>query len=260
MSHHFRSPQVIENVSKEEISLCNEKCPAQRIFRNPASAAAIDSNHCNMSENQNRLLAFEFIAQQIMYSKATSIVFLTILCFCANAAAASAESEELKRYTEQAREIVSKLGQSLKTTLKQTLKKENTARAVETCHIKAPDIVADAGNHGWDVRRTSLKVRNLEDAPDKWEAAVLDDFAKRKAAGEPIAGMEFAQIITTDKGRRFRYMKAIGIRKVCLKCHGSDLRSDVLKQLDSLYPFDQATGFEPGDLRGAYSLSRILDE
>jgi len=35
MSHHFQSPQVIENVSKEEItfSLCDEKNSMEGIFR-----------------------------------------------------------------------------------------------------------------------------------------------------------------------------------------------------------------------------------
>ncbi len=187
----------------------------------------------------------------------TSTITLLITLFIGISTKA-AHAEDTQKYTEQARKIVSELGLSLKQTLKQTLRKESTAQAVETCHIKAPDIVADAGKNGWDVRRTSLKVRNLEDAPDKWETAVLEDFARRKAEGKPIAGMEFAEIVTTSKGKRFRYMKAIGIRKICLKCHGTNLRSDVAKQLDSLYPFDQATGFQPGDLRGAYSLSKVI--
>jgi len=40
MSHHFQSPQVIENVSKEEIafSLCDEKNSMEGIFRDPQYA------------------------------------------------------------------------------------------------------------------------------------------------------------------------------------------------------------------------------
>ena len=53
----------------------------------------------------------------------------------------------------------------------------------------------------------------------------------------------------------FRYMKAIPMGAVpCLTCHGAPepaLNAEILR----LYPQDRATGFAPGDLRGAFTVS-----
>lgn len=158
-----------------------------------------------------------------------------------------------------ARALVKDLAGSLQKELKAALKSDGAAGAIETCHLKAPDITKDEGDRsGWTVRRTSLKVRNLEDAPDKWELKILEMFESRKAAGEPVASMEYSDVVMKGDKRLFRYMKAIPTKKVCLKCHGSDLKTRVAVQLDSLYPFDQAVGFKAGDIRGAFSLSKEL--
>jgi hypothetical protein len=37
-------------------------------------------------------------------------------------------------------------------------------------------------------------------------------------------------------------------------CHGEDLPSDVKTAIEKHYPDDQATGFQTGDVRGAFSL------
>lgn len=181
------------------------------------------------------------------------------LCLAATAIAADQQQERAQRLLQEARQIVQSLDDRLKEELKKTLKREDTAQAVETCHLKAPDIVHDANRNGWTVRRTSLKVRNLEDAPDKWEYKVLEELDAKNEADAPDSELEHWEIVTVDGKKRFRYMKAIIAKQVCTRCHGTHIKSRVASQLDSLYPFDQARGFEAGDLRGAYSLSKALD-
>ncbi len=162
---------------------------------------------------------------------------------------------------QQARSLIKQYGGNLKHELKTAIKQEGIAKAVEVCHLKAPDIAKDTSKQsGWTVRRTSLKVRNLEDAPDKWEFAVLKKFEARKQAGESVKTMDYSENVSKNGQTWFRYMKAIPTQKVCLKCHGEKLGATVSKQLDSLYPFDQATGFKVGDIRGAFSLSKKLDQ
>ncbi len=175
-----------------------------------------------------------------------------------NLAFAAAPGDE-RALVAQARQITHDLNAKLKQTLKEVLDKEGTVQAVETCHIKAPDIVADAGRNGWEVRRTSLKVRNLEDAPDKWESSVLEMFEARNEEGEPVSKLEKWTVTSKDGRKVFRYMKAIPVRKVCLRCHGDKIDRHVAKQLDSLYPFDQARGYTGGEIRGAFSLYKPLD-
>ncbi len=162
---------------------------------------------------------------------------------------------------QQARSLIKQYAGNLKHELKTAIKQEGLAKAVEVCHLKAPDIARDASKQsGWTVRRTSLKVRNLEDAPDKWEFSVLKQFEARKQAGEPVKTMEYSEKVTKNGQTWFRYMKAIPTQKICLQCHGEKIDSKVSRELDSLYPFDQATGFKVGDIRGAFSLSKKLNQ
>ncbi len=163
-------------------------------------------------------------------------------------------------HVEEARRLVGKFASRLKKELKAALKKGGPVNAIETCHLKAPDIAKDISREShWDVRRTSLKVRNLEDAPDKWETTVLERFEQLNRANAPEEAMEYSEIVPGKNGGRvFRYMKAIPTMRICLKCHGEKIDPKVQKQLDSLYPFDQATGFTEDDLRGAFSLTLPL--
>ncbi len=181
-----------------------------------------------------------------------------ILLLAVTSLAAASEKDQEQALLQEARRIVSRLDQRLKEELQKVLKREGTAQAVETCHLKAPDIVHEANRNGWTVRRTSLKVRNLEDAPDKWEYKVLEELDRKNEADAPDSELEHWEVVTVDGQKRFRYMKAIIAKQVCTRCHGTNIHDDVASQLDSLYPFDQARGFEAGDLRGAYSLSKPL--
>ena len=104
------------------------------------------------------------------------------------------------------------------------------------------------------MRRTSLRVRNLENSPDDWEQKVLLQFESRKELGQPIQEMEFHERITGETGRIFRYMKAIPTGGLCITCHGANLEQNLMKSIDALYPDDDARGYKPGDLRGAFSV------
>jgi hypothetical protein len=100
---------------------------------------------------------------------------------------------------------------------------------------------------GWDVARTSLKLRNpRQNAPDEWERAVLLDFEKRHAAGEDVQSIAYAETIESDGQKTFRFMKAIPTTEVCLICHGSEIQPEVAAAIDAAYPNDQAKGFQLG--------------
>ena len=164
------------------------------------------------------------------------------------------------QYAQSAHRLVRELARTLKHRLTEALDEQGKIQAVESCHLNAPDIVKRLSERSnWSIRRTSLKVRNLEDAPDKWELGVLKDFERRKAAGEPVDNLEHHAVVEVQGKPVFRYMRAIPVKNLCLNCHGEHVDSKVRAQLDSLYPFDQAIGFHLGDIRGAYSLSRPLE-
>ena len=48
------------------------------------------------------------------------------------------------------------------------------------------------------------------------------------------------------------YVEPIRTKGLCLQCHGNAIDSTVQVRLNELYPDDQATGFEEGDLRGMF--------
>ena len=57
-------------------------------------------------------------------------------------------------------------------------------------------------------------------------------------------------------------MKAIPVQAVCLTCHGKEqqVTENVKKILSINYPNDEATGYTTGDLRGAFSISQIIEK
>ena len=133
--------------------------------------------------------------------------------------------------------------------------------AIAACSDKAPKMAAAASQStGWAIRRVSLKNRNPKAAPDAWEQAALEDFDRRRTAGENAATMEKAEIVSEGGKRTLRYMKALPTQKLCLNCHGSgdQLAPEVKAKLTELYPDDKATGYNEGQVRGALTVKRPL--
>lgn len=153
------------------------------------------------------------------------------------------------------------LGTTLKSRLKIALKKGGTMYALTVCKVEAMPLTHRvSGEVGMMVGRTALRYRNPDNAPDDWEKRVLKEFAARKAVGEKVNRLEHYEIVNESGVRRLRYMKAIAVGKVCLACHGERLAPDVADFLDRSYPFDRARGFKVGEIRGAFTVSKILGE
>lgn len=158
---------------------------------------------------------------------------------------------------ELARTASQALGADLLAEVKAAIEAGGPVNAVEVCKIRAPAIAAElSGAQALTVGRTSLKPRNPANAPDAWEQRVLAGFARRQAAGEQLGGMEYFEVTGAADAREFRYMKAIGIPPgaPCLACHGKVLAPEVAARIQALYPEDQATGYDKGDLRGAFTV------
>jgi hypothetical protein len=157
------------------------------------------------------------------------------------------------------RETVKEFMQTLKQELQASMREGGPVNAVSVCNLTAPAIANTYSiSNGWKVGRTSLKLRNPDNAPDAWERSVLDAFEERKLAGEDPAQMEYYEVIRRDGGKELRYMKAIPTSRVCLACHGEALDSIVKTRLEKLYPHDQALGYQEGDIRGAFTVTQPL--
>jgi hypothetical protein len=172
------------------------------------------------------------------------------------AAPAAADPDALAA---EARGVIQGFMGELKGELQGAMKEGGPVKAIDVCNQAAPGITkAHSERTGWEVGRTSLKVRNPANAADAWETRVMQAFEARKAHGEAPAGIDHFAVVERDGGKVFRYMKAIPTEEVCTKCHGEAIAAPVAAKLDGLYPQDRARGFREGDLRGAFTLEKRL--
>lgn len=161
-----------------------------------------------------------------------------------------------------ARAAIKGLGGNLKKELVGAMEKGGPVSAIDICRTAAPSIAEEQSQqHGVQVARTALKVRNPDNAPDEFERRVLEDFVKKIEAGSDPMKLDHAETVTAADGTKtFRYMKAIPTaEKPCLACHGETIAPDVKAEIDRLYPEDQATGFKAGELRGAFSVTHKVE-
>lgn len=166
---------------------------------------------------------------------------------------------EIDKRSKESRLVLGDFMLLLKLELKHAMREGGPGNAIQVCKTKAPKIAAEISEkQDWRVARTSLKLRNPLNEPDPWELKVMQEFEKRKAAGEEIKTLEYAEIVTTDGKKQFRYMKAIPTEKLCLQCHGSDIEPDDAATLKKFYPHDQATEFKEGDIRGAFTITQPM--
>ena len=148
----------------------------------------------------------------------------------------------------------------LKSELQQGMKNGGPVSAIQVCNNVAADIGKTISQqYGWKIARTSLKVRNPKNAPDKWEIRILKSFEASRTKGEDPKKLKFDQIIDINGQKTFRYMQAIPTGGVCLACHGEQISPEVSNKLKELYPQDKATGFKIGDIRGAFTITRKID-
>ena len=174
---------------------------------------------------------------------------------------AARSDDDLAQRAAASREAVKQTQAALQQELQTALKKGGPELAIHACSTRALAVAKEASQkQNMIIRRTSLKLRNLYDAPDKWEKAVLKDFERRAKQGENPTQIEHYEMVGTNGAKEFRYMKAIAIPKgaPCLTCHGDNIDPALHTKIKGRYPDDEATGYKEGDLRGAFSVRQRL--
>lgn len=187
---------------------------------------------------------------------------LAVLLFAGAGLSAAYAADDFAALSKETRETTQPLLAKVVGTVKASLNKTTPHETVDTCREKLPGMVKEMREKtGWNIRRVSLKTRNAErGTPDEWEAKVLADFDRRAAAGEKRDQLEAGEIVASAEGRVFRYMKALPVQEACLTCHGdvAKLTPELQTKLATLYPQDQATGYQLGQIRGALTVKRPL--
>lgn len=187
---------------------------------------------------------------------------LTLSVLLALAAPQALAAEDLAKYQEESRTVAADFIGKLLAENKKAVMEGGPEAAIKVCKDVAPKMAGEVSRQtGWKLTRVSLKVRNpLLGTADAWEQKVLHEFENRLAKGEKPETMEFAEIVKEPAGKSFRYMKAIVLQPGCVTCHGTaeQIPDDVKARLAEDYPKDKATGYAPGQLRGAISIKRAL--
>lgn len=180
-----------------------------------------------------------------------------LLISCAQPATPSRES--IHAAAQRASQAADVLSQRLTGELAQAMATGGTVEAVSVCKERAPAIASEIRETlGVEIGRTALRVRNPANAPDAWEADVLHRFEQRHAAGEPWTAISEH----VSDGARLRWMRPIPMGEMCSACHGdvSTFSDETRQALRVNYPSDQASGFEVGALRGAFTARVLLDD
>ncbi|MFN3335001.1 MAG: DUF3365 domain-containing protein [Caldilinea sp.] len=165
---------------------------------------------------------------------------------------ATPDPEEVAEAIQKSTAAADLLFQRLSVELATALTNGGPAAAVIICRDRAPAIAAEIeAASGVDIERTALRVRSQANAPDDWEMATMRSFMARRDAGEEWAGMYATRI----EGRQLNWMRPIPLGGMCATCHGdpASFTQGTRLALGEAYPDDQATGFKPGELRGAFT-------
>ena len=160
------------------------------------------------------------------------------------------------------KDVMMKFGGALKGELEAAMKAGGPLEAIPVCNEKAPAIAHDiSAAEGWNVGRSSHKLRNPHNAPDAFTKAAIEDFLARQEKGESADTMVKAGIVEEDGKKLFRLVKAIPTGEVCLNCHGgAEVKAETAEMLAKYYPDDQARGFTLGQMRGVFTLSREVTD
>ena len=191
------------------------------------------------------------------------IAMVAGLCVGLLIASTSPAEEDLAARQSAAKAAAQSLVKELGEQLKREMAAGGPQQAISVCRDAAPRIAGELSRtNGWRVTRVSAKVRNpMLGLPDAWEQGVLEKFGERVAQGENPAELAHSEVVEEPSGRYFRFMKAIGAQPACLHCHGGadQIAEPVRAELQRHYPFDQATGYSVGDLRGAVSIKQPMN-
>lgn len=144
---------------------------------------------------------------------------------------------------------------SLKGQLQAAMKAGGPMQAVDVCRHVAPEIARQQSEaSGAVVRRVAAKNRNPDAAVD----ASLQPYYDELDAQPTVDGKPARRIWRSGEGEaeRVNFLSAIPMQaKPCSVCHGTDVDPKLEAHIMQLYPGDLATGFKPGEMRGALLVS-----
>ena len=162
------------------------------------------------------------------------------------------EKEKIE-YTVKGKEIAQATFDALSTQLITKMKAGGPAEAVPFCNVKAAPITKLLSEkYNVVIKRTSDKLRSCDNEPSVRELEIINNYQNLLAQGK-----ELQPIVELDSTKAKHFYAPIIIKANCLVCHGKvnetmSVKTDSIIKLT--YPFDIATGYNEGDVRGVWSI------
>lgn len=164
-------------------------------------------------------------------------------------------SEEEALYLQRGQEIAGATFAALSSRLQQAMQQGGVAYAAPYCNLVALPIADSLSRlHDAVIRRTSLLVRNPEDAPLAHEWPVLRAYEQQWQQKETLK----PTVALLGDGQRVAFYAPISVNAFCLSCHGKlgeTLSAKDYEAIQAIYPEDQAIGYSDGDWRGIWSIA-----
>jgi len=157
---------------------------------------------------------------------------------------------ETSQLLETGKEIASATFLALSGELQDAMKSGGVEHALTYCNLKAIDITDSlSSKYNVDIKRTSLKFRNIDNTPTPTEERILKQLENKQKSGKPL----LPEVVLNGYSKTF-YAPII-VQDMCLKCHGQKEDIANYNKIKELYPNDLAVGYKQGDLRGMWSIS-----
>lgn len=152
------------------------------------------------------------------------------------------------------------IGNKLILEVKQVLATKDAEEAIDLLHLKSLTLpkTAPGKPHVTAVKRTSLKVRSIANAPDNADLAALMSIQKDLMDGNSPPKV-LVQRIAADGAtpEEWRVYRPISVMSSCIVCHGptDSLLPSVKAKLERLYPEDKAVNYTAYEWRGVIRVS-----
>ena len=186
----------------------------------------------------------------MVYKKIIVFVFAAVLFSCNN----SFSTKEKENYTKKGKDIAQASFNELSSQLMAQMKEGGPAQAIPFCSLEASPITEKLSKkYNVVIKRASDKLRSCENEPTERELEIITNYKKLISTKE-----EVKPIVEIDKENKKHFYAPITIKANCLICHGKlnetlSVKTDSI--IKSIYPFDIATGYVEGDLRGVWSIT-----
>ena len=161
--------------------------------------------------------------------------------------------KEKQEYLKKGKQITQATFKELSGNLMQQMKLGGPSQAVPFCNLQALPITNQISKKfNVTIKRTSDKLRNPKNSPNKREKAIIKQYQILLEKDK-----ELIPIVEVGSDNMKHYYAPIKLNTKCLACHG-ELRKNLSVKTDSLikslYPNDIAINYEKGDFRGIWSI------